>query len=757
MAIDIKALQAGYQPVDLGFGTPQRKSAGGIGGFFGNVVSGITKPAAKFVNQGAIEGINLSDTIRMLLAEATDNQEAYRKANESAKQSAELYGNTGGLLNAGTITNAEESKKGEFTTGAKKIGGTTAQIGSLLVPAGGAGLAGKAGYGALSGGLYGGGQAFSENKDLGTAVQQALTGAAVGGTIGFGAGVAGKGIKAIRGGRPGSSIIGGVDDAIAPSALKTSSGAQRQALGNKSLASQYGTISKPVARQTNPIESVGTMADYGLFKPTEVERVAKAITGSDGILTKQVAKATGGAGEVSLTNIPKVLDDAMNVNGLVDTDAKSVVKVITAQLNKLKTEGNGANSALSVMKNLEKRIANLEGKGGNYRMPTPERLDQANVLRAVKDELEDQLYNVAGANSNVKGLLTPELRSELLAIAPNNKKWGSFVDDQVMKAKDVKTLRSLQAPFVRMGKVIDEGDINSMTFGGRAGNSFGGIGSRAVDLGESLVKKPLARTGGKVMRASGGGVSGGRLGAGVSGVESAFNRVPGLTGPRVGNALTRGATIGAVEGAIQEQPDSLESAVSQFSDQGLGQQTQPQPEQSPYSREQLLADIQRDPENMKSYVDYYQTIQELFTSPGQDPLTGTALKDSNNAKSGLQSIDLIEQTLTNDPSAAVKASIPNPFGIAGRVTGTGDYRAASDNVADVIGRLRSGGAINDDELATFRRLLPQAGDSPEAASYKINQIRSLLVPIANQVASGSTSSTLQDAVFNAQSQQGAYR
>jgi hypothetical protein len=87
------------------------------------------------------------------------------------------------------------------------------------------------------------------------------------------------------------------------------------------------------------------------------------------------------------------------------------------------------------------------------------------------------------------------------------------------------------------------------------------------------------------------------------------------------------------------------------------------------------------------------------------------------------------------------ASLPGGRLTAG-LLGTGDFRAAIANTTDVIGRLRSGGAISGDEEHRFRSMLPQSGDSQATAMQKIQNVQSLLSKFANPQTAASDPSSL---------------
>ena len=170
----------------------QEQQPRGGGGFLSSLVNSIVTPSARFINQAGNELGSVIDTTKMVAASQTDNREAFANAQQQASDRFANFKDSGGFLNKGTITNEAETRGGYAMPGIKKIGGTTAEISSLLVPAGKAGLVGQAAKGALAGGLYGGGEALSKDETLEDALTSALTGAAAGGAIGGAFGVGGK-------------------------------------------------------------------------------------------------------------------------------------------------------------------------------------------------------------------------------------------------------------------------------------------------------------------------------------------------------------------------------------------------------------------------------------------------------------------------------------------------------------------------------------------------------------------------------------
>lgn len=279
---------------------------------------------------------------------------------------------------------------------------------------------------------------------------------------------------------------------------RTSAAGQLRLKAAQALLDQYGTIDKPMARSANALENVQKVADAGFVKPADVENIINNITGANGKVTKLTQKLVSNAKPVDTSSdISKIIDEQIALNGLSGTsDEKAIRASIDAQLNRLPSRREGSITGLDqpedvfdTIKALEKRSAELKGKSGNnYRLTTPERGDKAKVLDSITEVLKDRLYGGA----NIEGVLTPEVASELKNLAPKNEKWANYVDNTIMKSGDVGELRSTVAPFVNMGKVIDNQYMNYGTYGQRVGDAanegrrIAGMISKTPVLGKLL-------------------------------------------------------------------------------------------------------------------------------------------------------------------------------------------------------------------------------------------------------------------------------
>lgn len=287
------------------------------------------------------------------------------------------------------------------------------------------------------------------------------------------------------------------------------------------------------------------------------------------------------------------------------------------------------------------------------------------------------------------------------------------------------------------------------------GVGFGGAGvpgAVATAAGAKFINSPTA------LRAGSKGLSsvGGKLTNSANKISPVRGAMTGALRGVGGEGLAE-AIMGAQAQSLNSNPmipptmnspTSVQNMGSQYSN--TGQMSNPFAEQggvpqSMYSLENAIMDVQRDPENAEYYMKLFEFANpEPAESATPKPLGGEARNRALKAQSGLVSLDTLEQTLASDPGAFQRQALPNPLGLTARVTGTTDVRAATDNLVDIIARLRSGAAITDSEAKRFSRFLPLPGDSQESAQRKLQTLRmeleSYLDPNAGE-------SSLEDALL----------
>lgn len=655
------------------------------------------------------------------------------------------------------------------TGGALAGAATGAAIGSV-VPVLGTAIGGLVGAG-VGGFLGGTGGRLVENKvrDDEYRIGDSLEEGAISGILGAGPGqllkLGAKGGMVAKGGANTleSALMEAGEKGATAAPLKTSIKGKFLDTGNQLLASQYGTISKPVARATNPTETIGKLADFGITKPNDAERIASAVTGANGIVNQSVLKSVAGSGKVPTGNVPAVLDAALKDIGLVDADAKSVQAIVKAQMGRL-GEGTEADPSkvFQVMKALEKRAADLQGRGRNYRLTDPVRLDKAKALLTVRDELENGLYTTAGANKNLATVLTPELREQLIKLQPGSGQWQKYVDDTVMKSGSVAQLRSSMAPFVRIKQIIDEGDINSITMGGRVGNltQGGSLTNSIAGLAANVIKNPAARAGASALRTAGGQLNTDVAAPGAKGIASRI----GIGG--VGEAA--GSTYGAMRAGVpafsagmrdaeSEVPQTLDDAImaSQggFDPTGGMQSPDASLEQpasaNPYTKENLMADIQRDPVNAAKYIDQYKSLEEIF-GPAGGELAATAKTALAGSANGIDTLSQLEELFSSAGGGSGRAAgtLQNLSSKAGFNAPTQTYNdLAASSVSQLAKALNGGGQVSDTDAAVIVQALPKITDSPQVARAKFAALKQRLQNARqNTIQYGAGS--LEDAIMN---------
>lgn len=111
------------------------------------------------------------------------------------------------------------------------------------------------------------------------------------------------------------------------------------------------------------------------------------------------------------------------------------------------------------------------------------------------------------------------------------------------------------------------------------------------------------------------------------------------------------------------------------------------------------------------------------------PLSSDAAKVYEIANSGLAQVDQLKD---------VYGKVENP-GLADKLPAFLQSDNAQklsflkNDLSDRIGRLRSGGAINADEVAKFNKLLPSMGDSTETVNSKLDQLSSSFTSVTQAI------------------------
>lgn len=383
------------------------------------------------------------------------------------------------------------------------------------------------------------------------------------------------------------------------------------------------------------------------------------------------------------------------------SDKTQLIKEISTKINRIPGQSVDAPDVTRLIQQLNETPT--VGELVNFRRAID---DQINYARnaATPDPVREQVFsNIRKSIDGFTSKLSPELKRQ-------NQLYGKADEAYGLVSGAARSPRGIPIPgsFARVGGGLTQSAQSA------AGQQLAGAVPRAVSEGANVSAR---------------GLIGRNLAAG--GINSSLNAAEGMQSQLTPEQQLEEALMGMGSGEQMQQ--------EQVAPQGLSQED---------LQRAVLTDIQTTGgQNINDILKIY----EIFSAQAEEPkMNATQQQRALTSASGLRSLDTLESTLQNDPSAFARQALPNPLGITARLTGTTDIRAATDNVVDVIARLRSGAAITDDEARRFARLLPQPGDSQESAARKIANVRAELESFASP---GAASMSLEDALMS----QGGYR
>lgn len=585
----------------------------------------------------------------------------------------------------------------EFSGAGGAAGG--AAIGTAVAPGPGTLV------GALLGGLLGGGGGrLAENKvrddrwGVGEAVGEGALSGALGGL--------GTGFKLAKGGINAARSVGGVDDVV--KAAKATAG--------KNSLDRTGRSLYRATLGIDDIVAPGRTKPLTVFKADDLVDEARKIglKGAPGAMQRQVA--------VQYDALSSQLDDVLKTipntapirgkNGLFNTALKQVQDNLPLKIDNV-----------PVKSEINRVVKELSSLGQNGQL-------NAAGVQAFKNKLAGRLSNAFTKLQNGQDLLAKE--------AVDMAFWRQADDAISRLAPAAKELTTRQSKLYGLAQ-----GLGRMT---RTAGEPSSLSQAAIRTASPGVRKAENALGRGLMNAGG-----------PRGLPSRM--AGGVVGRGIGNQFMQPG---------MEQPPALEDALlaQQAPDQGLPMQGAPvagmmpgaqapeasQAQQNPYSRENLLADIQRDPQNAQDYIQYYAALQEVFNPVPEEPEAGYGRPSAEKyalGTSGLQSIDTLESMLAQDPGAISRNATPGQDlpvvgGLISRATGTGEYRAIAQNIIDSIARARTGAAMRPEEEAFYTRLLPRAGDDPATIQAKIAQLKQALLPFVSYKGGGNQ---LEDALL----------
>lgn len=221
-------------------------------------------------------------------------------------------------------------------------------------------------------------------------------------------------------------------------------------LSEKTYLSNF-VIPTKRAKDLRPLETARSMMKYGNSGSLEeIGNRAATITGNDGFVTKLQRKAIGDVGEE--INISNALSSVKSSLGNIVDLTPNEERRLLASLNKSLPKGTSPDTANAL--DVFDKVKELEDIGHQYLNSSTyltgnvknEKIGQ--LYLDVAEELKNSIEGGIKSSKTVKGLITPEVLKQAKAISPK-------LAEDLAKAETLSDLREIQAPFVRIQKMID--------------------------------------------------------------------------------------------------------------------------------------------------------------------------------------------------------------------------------------------------------------------------------------------------------------
>lgn len=261
--------------------------------------------------------------------------------------------------------------------------------------------------------------------------------------------------------------------------------------------------------------------------------------------------------------------------------------------------------------------------------------------------------------------------------------------------------------------------------GGVTGGAAGGpIGAAGMAVGTAAVNSPTGRR----VAMQGAEKLGGALAKSGKAGQSAL----GIAGRQIGqNLMIPRQQPGSLEDAIADQSlansaTSPMNAPSMTNPMNAANIDQPYQISSPYSRENLLYDLQRDPANSDKYIEYFAQLDEIFNPPEatQKPLS-QGQQERADLSTALDNVEgLIGQGSINfGPIGSRVEGVKSMFNAADPETLS--YKNAVSGLRAAITKARAGASLTPGELKMLAQYTPSDTDSEQVVRSKLQQLRAI--------------------------------
>lgn len=638
-------------------------------------------------------------------------------------------GNTSNYLRGGAIGYvAPEKKKGNFLVRnldtAGGIGGglagaaTGAAIGSAVPGIGTA-------IGGVAGGLIG---AFGGGA-TGKAASQSLQGQAINGREVLKAGATNAAGELLGAG------IGTVAAKVLPKLVSKGSAPIADALTHKAthnitreVASNLPVGSLKTGRDVGALyEKAGLANNIGLYSGKARDKAAKLVTGENGIVNTLKQGILTKAGHVP---IMEGLDDAVkravSENGVAGMAEKKAIRdAVRAQVDKaVGTEGAignmtvPADRAFKAQQSLEKLAAGARSAN---------KPEMAKAYQQVAKTIGGQIDSHAEANAAVAGFKLSDPQKEVitaLASKQLGKAKGSrlseYLIDSIDHAKTIPELRKIEANFIPGAQAAQSSAVKGLrTQPGQA------IENAAGAAASPFGKLQLAHLVGQKVA----GATTPLMGEAARAAAKVEPALPGVLQRMAGQEGAGGllGTAPALAEGAAPNTQGMPIDVSIGPSGGFDEPAQPEAPSSPYGKENLMADISRDPKNASTYMQLYKLFEANQQGAGLNNATANTITDATSAVTALKGLSQSLGSNSGDVGPFAGLKTLNPYD-----TGARTLQSQIDTTRQIVGKFLEGGVLRKEDEAKYKKILPTARDTQEVAQQKIAQVMQLVQSRSSQ-------------------------
>jgi hypothetical protein len=437
-----------------------------------------------------------------------------------------------------------------------------------------------------------------------------------------------------------------------------------------------------------------------------------------------------------------------NIASIPSISKDTLVKSLESKIAPLVKSASSDNQALA--KQLQGEATQLASRFGDTIDAT-----ELNTIRREFDSLVNYTQKTANpARYDVNKRVADALRETLQKSDPT----GTLknIGLEISKLKQLSDAAVKQAELGRGSLPAGLTSMLGASAGGGVGGPLGAIGGfaatkainsnagrQATTRGADSLSEALINAGQKQVNPTSFGGIAGRLGT--------VGAIQGLDG--------QSSTMQSATSMNPEIAQNSSSIMGQDYNNGGNMSSLPQAQTSPYGKDNLLYDIQRDPQNADQYIAYYQQLQEVFGTPQQEPLSQSnqsALASADNADNTLSQLEQLYGS-AGGGSGRVFGALKNVAGGAGFDNNASVYNSLAQASVTQIAKALAGsgsGTVSDADARVIIAALPTLQDSPQEAQAKFSALKQRLQAARQNTLyygqGGTGGSDLQSALLNAQ-------